>query len=118
MKNIALLLLGVTQASEASINTEALSSNANANMAKAIAGSDLDLKEFATKEDEEEEDNSKDKSDEETQLIKNHGRDSNGMFKNHKNFVMMRNKINDQESKHQSMFDTINKKLADDNFIS
>lgn len=40
------------------------------------------------------------------------------MFKNHKNFVMMRNKINDQESKHQSMFDTINKKLADDNFIS
>lgn len=40
------------------------------------------------------------------------------MFKNHKNFVMMRNKINDQESKHQNMFDTINKKLADDNFIS
>ena len=63
-------------------------------MAEAVASSDLDLKEFATKEDDEEEDNSKDNSEEE-QLIKNHGRDRNGMFKNHKNFVMMRNKIND-----------------------
>jgi len=116
MKNIALIaLLGVTQASEASTNTEVKSANANANMAKALAGADLDLKEFSTKEDDEEEDNSK---DEEQVLIKNHGRDRNGMFKNHKNFVMMRNKINDQESKHQNMFDTINKKLADDNFIS
>jgi|TARA_B110000285_G_scaffold233495_1_gene307453 hypothetical protein len=78
----------------------------------------LDLKEFATKEDDDEEDNTKDKSEEDNTLSKNHGRDRNGMFKNHKNFVMMRNKINDQESKHQSMFDTINKKLADDNFIS
>jgi hypothetical protein len=87
-------------------------------MANAIAKSDLDLKEFNTKDDDDEEDDSKDKSEEDQQLMKNHGRDRNGMFKNHKNFVMMRNKINDQESKHQSMFDTINKKLADDNFIS
>jgi len=63
-------------------------------MAEAVAKSDLDLKEFATKEDEEEEDNSKDKAEEDS-LSKNHGRDRNGMFKNHKNFVMMRNKIND-----------------------
>ena len=69
-------------------------------------------------EDDDEEDNTKDKSEEDNTLSKNHGRDRNGMFKNHKNFVMMRNKINDQESKHQNMFDTINKKLADDNFIS
>ena len=52
------------------------------------------------------------------ELAKHHGRDRNGMFKNHKNFVRMRNKINDQEEKHQRMFDTINKKLTDDNFIA
>jgi len=116
MKNIALIaLLGATQASEAATNTKVKSANTNANMAKALAHADLDLKEFSTKEEEEEEDNTK---DEEQVLLKNHGRDRNGMFKNHKNFVMMRNKINDQESKHQNMFDTINKKLADDNFIS
>jgi len=95
MKNIALLLLGVTQASESTTNTEAVAENANAQMAQSVASSNLDLKEFATKEDEEEEDNSKDKSDESDQLKTNHGRDKNGMFKNHKNFVMMRNKIND-----------------------
>lgn len=118
MKNIALIaLLGATHASEAATNTKVKSANTNANMAKALAHTDLDLKEFSTstKEEEEEEDNTK---DEEQVLLKNHGRDRNGMFKNHKNFVMMRNKINDQESKHQNMFDTINKKLADDNFIS
>jgi hypothetical protein len=92
MKNIALaLLLGVTSASETS--NKSLTSSTN--MAQAIANSDLDLKEFNTKDDDEEEDNSKDKSEEDQQLIKNHGRDRNGMFKNHKNFVMMRNKIND-----------------------
>jgi hypothetical protein len=114
MKTIALIaLLGASQASEASTNTVAKSNNAN--MAASLVKADLDLKEFVTKEDEEEEDNNQEESQ---VLIKNHGRDRNGMFKNHKNFVMMRNKINDQESKHQSMFDTINKKLADDNFIS
>ena len=94
MKTIALMaLLGATQASEASTNTASKSTNANANMAASLAGADLDLKEFSTKDDEEEEDNT---SQEESQtLIKNHGRDRNGMFKNHKNFVMMRNKIND-----------------------
>jgi len=33
------------------------------------------------------------------------------MFKNHKNFVRLRNKINEQESGHQKMFDGINEKL-------
>ena len=115
MKNIAIIaLLGATHASETSTNTASKTNNAN--MAASLVKADLDLKDFATKEEEEEEDNSN--AEESQVLIKNHGRDRNGMFKNHKNFVMMRNKINDQESKHQSMFDTINKKLADDNFIS
>jgi hypothetical protein len=57
-------------------------------------------------------------SAEDVELAKHHGRDKNGMFKNHKNFVKMRNKINDQEQKHQKMFDTITKKLGDETFIA
>ena len=41
----------------------------------------------------------------------------NGMFNNHKNYVKLRNKINEQESGHQDMFDTINEKLQDNSFI-
>jgi hypothetical protein len=29
------------------------------------------------------------------------GRDKNGMYKNHKSYVSLRNKINEQESNHQ-----------------
>ena len=47
-------------------------------------------------------------SGDQTKLI---GRDKKGMFKNHKNFVRLRNKINEQESGHQKMFDGINEKL-------
>lgn len=90
MKNTALiLLLGNASASEA--NTVAVASTNS--MAKAVAAADLDLKEFATNNESDDDENSS-KQDEE-QLRKNHGRDKNGMFKNHKNFVMMRNKIND-----------------------
>jgi hypothetical protein len=39
------------------------------------------------------------------------------MYKNHKNYVNLRNKINEQESGHQKMFDRINEKLSDRNFI-
>lgn len=45
------------------------------------------------------------------------GRDKNGMYKNHKSYVNLRNKINEQESGHQKMFDSINEKLSDRNFI-
>lgn len=39
------------------------------------------------------------------------------MYKNHKNYVNLRNKINEQESGHQKMFDSINEKLQDRSFI-
>ena len=39
------------------------------------------------------------------------------MFKNHKNYMKLRNKINEQENSHSEMFDTITKKLTDHNFI-
>ena len=39
------------------------------------------------------------------------------MFKNHKNYMKLRNKINEQENSHSEMFDTISKKLTDHNFI-
>jgi mannitol/fructose-specific phosphotransferase system IIA component (Ntr-type) len=39
------------------------------------------------------------------------------MFKNHKNYMKLRNKINEQENSHSEMFDTITKKLTDHSFI-
>ncbi len=39
------------------------------------------------------------------------------MYKNHAKFLKIRNQINQQEIKHQSMFDTINAKLTDRAFI-
>lgn len=39
------------------------------------------------------------------------------MFNNHKNYMKLRNKINEQENSHSEMFDTITKKLTDHNFI-
>jgi hypothetical protein len=67
-------------------------------MIAALASTELNLNEFskATKDDEEEEesgdddDNSEDtkkENSEESELAKNHGRDKNGLFKNHKNYV-------------------------------
>ena len=55
---------------------------------------------YSKDEDESDDDKAKDEthielSAEDIELAKNHGRDKNGMFKNHRNFVKMRNKIND-----------------------
>jgi hypothetical protein len=46
-----------------------------------------------------------------------HGRDKKGLFKNHTHFVELRNRINRQEHKHMKMFDKINLKLQDNNFV-
>ena len=41
---------------------------------------------------------SKDKAAEDAEIAKrNHGRDANGQYKNHKNYVQLRNKVNEQE---------------------
>ena len=45
------------------------------------------------------------------------GRDAQGLFKNHANFLKLRNKINDQEQSHLKMFETINDKLSNDDFF-
>ena len=47
----------------------------------------------------------------------NHGRDAHGMFKNHPNYVKLRNKMNSQEIKHSGMFELINQKLVDQEFF-
>jgi len=39
------------------------------------------------------------------------------MFKNHQNFLKLRNKINEQETQHADMFQSINDKLQDKNFL-
>ena len=45
------------------------------------------------------------------------GRDSHGHFRNHKHFLQLQEKINEQESKHQPMFESIMRKLSDKNFL-
>jgi hypothetical protein len=92
-----------------SVNTFTEADAKSDNMIAALSSAELDLKEFVRHKDNEEESDDDEKDDEqrqpelteeEAELKANFGRDKNGMFKNHKNFVMMRNKINDQESKH------------------
>jgi len=39
------------------------------------------------------------------------GRDKSGKFKNHEQFLKLRNRINEQESVHNSMFKSISDKL-------
>jgi hypothetical protein len=45
------------------------------------------------------------------------GRDKDGKFKHHENYLKLKNKINLQEQGHQKMFDSINKKLNDETFL-
>ena len=126
MKNyIISLLLGLSSVDETKANKMSLSTFSKSDqMANLLNSAELNLDEFVKDEEDSDDDKSaKDEThvelnEEEAELAKNHGRDKNGMFKNHRNFVKMRNKINDQESKHQHMFDTIQKKLTDENFIS
>ena len=101
------------------------------NMITLLTKSELNLDAFAIQEQKtvsEEEEESESESDEDEQKpeepklpgpknSKLIGRDENGMFKNHQNFVKLRNKINQQESEHQKMFDSINDKLNDHSFI-
>lgn len=80
---------------------------------------DEEEEEPAPSKEEEEESESKEEGNngearEEKRL---NGRDKKGMYKNHKNYVNLRNKINQQENGHQQMFDSINEKLSDRSFI-
>ena len=50
------------------------------------------------------------------QILK-YGRDKNGQYKDQKHFVHLRNKINTLEQGHQALFERINKRLRDDNFL-
>jgi hypothetical protein len=45
------------------------------------------------------------------------GRDAEGKFKHHENYLQLKDKINEQEKGHQKMFDTINEKLNDQTFL-
>jgi hypothetical protein len=46
-----------------------------------------------------------------------HGRDHNGMYKNHQHYTKLRNKINEQENSHQELFQTVMEKLQDRTFL-
>ena len=46
-----------------------------------------------------------------------HGRDKLGMFKHHKEYTQLRNRINEQENEHQDLFKSVMNKLQDKNFL-
>lgn len=101
-------------------------------MADMLAESELDLKNFLyikhkksgevdeeyVQEDEDEDDDEDEKDvrppSSTMTLI---GRDKDGKFKHHENYIQLKNKINEQEKSHQKMFDTINEKLNDETFL-
>ena len=103
-------------------------------MADLLAESELDLKNFlyikskhkkAGEADEEyvQEDEDNDDEEEEkdvkppSQTMTLIGRDKDGKFKHHENYIQLKNKINEQEKSHQKMFDSINEKLNDETFL-
>lgn len=45
------------------------------------------------------------------------GRNKQGLYNNHQNYMMLRNKVNEAESGHQEMFDQISERLQDSNFV-
>ena len=47
----------------------------------------------------------------------NYGRDENGMYKHHQEYVKARNELNDAEGKHRQVFESINEKLTDQGLI-
>mmetsp|Transcript_37177 Transcript_37177/g.57063 ORF Transcript_37177/g.57063 Transcript_37177/m.57063 type:complete len:268 (+) Transcript_37177:46-849(+) len=143
MKNIAVaLLLSLISTDEAQAANTGIET-----LVESTLATELDLKEFAVdhgKEDDEESEDEEEGSDEEGEEEEednepepkekvhtktapsknstvasnlNHGRDAHGMFKNHPNYVHLRNKMNSQEQKHQQMFDVINEKLVDQDFF-
>ena len=136
MNIMALLCLGSMgqqgQALKMSEKVDEKSKSMSETLISSLVGSELDLATYVTSDkhahdqqnvqtnvDSEEEDD--DEDDDEDELVqihkKNYGRDENGMFNNHKNYMKLRNKINEQETSHSEMFDTINKKLTDQTFI-
>lgn len=102
-------------------------------MADELAESELDLKnflyikttqkksgeadeEYVQQEDDDDDDEEKDIRPP-SQTMTLIGRDKDGKFKHHDNYIQLKNKINEQEKSHQKMFDTINEKLNDETFL-
>jgi len=87
----------------------------NTAMISALEASEIDVANFAAETSE-----GKDVPDSNSHVqldSKLIGRDKNGLFKNHQSFVKLRNKINEQENAHSEMFQSINEKLQDKNFL-
>ena len=99
-------------------------------MADMLSGSELDLKNFLyiktkhkksgeadeeyVQEDEDNDDDEEEKDDKPpSNTMTLVGRDKDGKFKHHENYLQLKDKINEQEKSHQKMFDTINEKLND-----
>ena len=85
-------------------------------MIDALSSTELDVEQLEQLVDEENEDHeaAEDKAADNKRVF---GRDKNGQYKNHANFVKLRNKINSQELKHDQMFENINRRLNDNTFL-
>jgi hypothetical protein len=83
------------------------------NLIDALSSTELDVEALEHLVDEPSEEASADKPS--TERV--YGRDKNGQYRNHSNYVQLRNKINSQEMAHGSMFDGINARLSDDTFL-
>jgi hypothetical protein len=47
----------------------------------------------------------------------NFGKDANGEYKNQKEYIQARNSLNEAEGKNMEVFDSINQKLSDSDFV-
>jgi hypothetical protein len=120
---------------EININSKLSSTSQVFQLAQMLSSAQLDMKNFMyirnkhkksgdadeeyvqEDEDDEEEDDEQVEVRPPTNSMTLIGRDKDGKFKHHENYLKLKNKINEQEKGHQKMFDSINQKLNDETFL-
>ena len=120
---------------EININSKLATTTGVSHLAEMLSSSELDMKSFMyirdkhrksgdvdeeyvqEEEDEDDEDDEQIEVKPPTNSMTLIGRDKEGKFKHHENYLKLKNKINEQEKGHQSMFDSINQKLNDNSFL-
>ena len=132
---LCLLSAASVDAMEININSKLSTTSKVLQLAQMLSSSELDMKNFmyirnkgqhSGDGDEEYVQEEEDEDDEEEEQVEIKpptnsmtliGRDKDGKFKHHENYLKLKNKINEQEKGHQSMFDSINQKLNDETFL-
>lgn len=123
---LCLLLAAGVKSMEININSKLATTTGVSHLAEMLSSSELDMKSFMyirdkhrksgdvdeeyvqEEEDEDDEDDEQIEVKPPTNSMTLIGRDKEGKFKHHENYLKLKNKINEQEKGHQSMFDSIN----------